>query len=308
MNDVDEARRMGQEAWSDVASRDAGRKVVYPFRPRKIMEAYLWREPEGCFVAEKDGRVVGAAYSHVWGRIGWVGPFEVAPAHQNLGIGKGLLAECETFLKRSGCEIIGLETMPHIPKNLHFYISQGYRPDILTLIVERVLGAREEVNENREIAVREATAGDLAVVLGAVKRIGAKIFPGLDQSAEVEMTVHRDLGKVLLWEANDVIIGVVVVHTYHRLEEGDYSSLRLLIVDPNRMDGRDGFHGLLKEAERISRDSGKKRMFARFPVRTPSTYEEMLGSSYSIKGANIRLIKDGEYLEQGKYLLFSWAG
>jgi hypothetical protein len=49
--DVDEARTVGQITWSDLASRDLGKKVRYPVRPRQIIEAYMWREPGGCLVA-----------------------------------------------------------------------------------------------------------------------------------------------------------------------------------------------------------------------------------------------------------------
>ena len=88
--DMEEVREVGQIAWSDMVMHDIGRKFRYPKRSPKIIEAYLAMEPEGCLVAEQGGKIIGSAFCHVWGKVGWIGPLEVLPDHQGSGVGKAL--------------------------------------------------------------------------------------------------------------------------------------------------------------------------------------------------------------------------
>ncbi|MGD0057459.1 MAG: GNAT family N-acetyltransferase [Methanomassiliicoccales archaeon] len=309
--DIEDLRFVGQEAWSDLASRDIGRKVKYPMRPRQVIEGYMQKEPMGCLVAEKEGKIIGAAYSHVWGTVGWVGPFEVLPEHQNVGVGSSLLEECERFLSRRGAKLIGLETMSHIPKNLHFYLSHGYAPTALTIITDKVLDAQDACMPTNQIetgGVREVGVGDREEVSRALKRIGDSIHPGLDCSSEFDILVEKGLGVVFVWEDKGRLDGVALLHTYQKSDDASYSSIRLLVVDPRSERASSGFLALLRSCEDRSYSVGKRRMYARFPVNCGDLYSTMMRRSYLIKGANIRFVKGSEYIEKGVYNLTSWAG
>lgn len=309
--DVEDLRFVGQEAWSDLASRDIGRKIKYPMRPRQIIEGYIQKEPMGCLVAEKEGEIIGAAYSHVWGTVGWVGPFEVLPEHQNVGVGGALLDECERFLLRRGANVIGLETMSHIPKNLHFYLSHGYAPTALTVITDKVLDASDVDKSEDRLEVqgaREACVEDREEVSTALKRIGNSIYPGLDCSCEFDILVEKGLGTAFVWEDKGRLDGVALLHTYQKSDDASYSSIKLLVVDPRSERASSGFLTLLRSCEGRSHSVDKKRMCARFPVNCSDLYRTMVRLSYSIKGANIRFVKGSEYREKGVYNLTSWAG
>ncbi|MEM0449942.1 MAG: hypothetical protein QW520_09005, partial [Methanomassiliicoccales archaeon] len=78
-SDLSKAQEIAQETWSDMASRELGKKIKLPIRPRRLLEAYLKQEPHGCFVVEYERDIIGAAYCHTWGKIGWIGPFEILP-------------------------------------------------------------------------------------------------------------------------------------------------------------------------------------------------------------------------------------
>ena len=84
-------------------------------------------EPEGMFVAEVDGKVVGTMFAFAGlgepdeGSLHWVG---VDPAIQGKGIGKKLLARAEAYLRSKGAKKITLGT--DRPKAMPFYVKQGY--------------------------------------------------------------------------------------------------------------------------------------------------------------------------------------
>lgn len=309
--DIEQLRFVGQEAWSDLASRDAGRKIKYPMRPRKIIEAYMEKEPGGCLVAEKEGSVIGAAYSHVWGTVGWIGPFEVLPEYQNMGVGGSLLDTCERFLKNRGTNVIGLETMSHVSKNLHFYLSHDYAPRALTVITDKTLISTPPAEGDEECmaeGIRQIGLEEHEEASAALKRIGDLIYPGLDMSPELDILFEKRLGNVFVWEEGGVMEGMALLHTYQKTDDSNYSSMKLLAVTPHSGIGECGFLALLRNCESLSRLLGKERMYVRYPVNSSSLYNLMAKNSYSIRGANIRFLKGADYLERGVYNLTSWAG
>lgn len=56
-----------------------GGKSELPERTRTNVLACRERDPEGCFVVEEDGRVVGIIFYRTWGGVGWFGTFAVLP-------------------------------------------------------------------------------------------------------------------------------------------------------------------------------------------------------------------------------------
>jgi len=300
--DIESVRKVGQRTWSDVATRDVGHKVRYPLRPREIVRAYMWKEPKGCLVAERKGEVVASAFCHAWGRVGWVGPFEVLPEMQNQGIGTSLMHRCEDFLASRGCSVLGLETMPYFMRNLHFYLRLGYVPGELTFITE-----------NRELSLEEgAGVEELEHPMGdalssSITRLSNSLAPGLDYSREFEMTLKMSVGRCFVLRRGKVLQGAAIVHDYYPKGEADHASLRLLLVNPRIKEMREAFLALLDACENAVKEEGRKRLFARFSASHPLLYDELRERSYRLEGTNIRLVK-GRYHEKGGYHLSAWAG
>jgi len=75
-------------------------------------------EPDGCFVAEMDGRVVGSATATRYipnsgaGSFGWIGMVLVDPEYRRHGIGSTLLKRCIQYLKDCGVETVKLDATP----------------------------------------------------------------------------------------------------------------------------------------------------------------------------------------------------
>ena len=301
--DLEQVRNVGQKAWSDVASTELGRKVKYPFRPRKIIKGYLWKEPKGCLVVEDAGEVIASAHCHVWGKVGWFGPFEVLPEMQDKGVGKALLGGCEDYLVRSGCVHFGLETMPYMVKNVHFYLRAGYRPQEFTCIMKKDLVRVQEPTMGVE-RIEEAKLADILPEIGALSR---SYNSHLDLSREVEMAVREDLGALFVSRSDQKLAGFAVLHAFHPIEESDHSAVRLLLVDPDLADPSDHFDRLIRSVENHSYRLGRRRIFARFVV-SPRLYEDMLKRQYVLEGSNMRMIKGPGYCEREGYIMAAWAG
>ncbi len=304
MEDLEEVREVGQIAWSDLAMHDIGRKFKYPKRSERIIEAYISTDPGGCVVAEVGGKIVGSAFCHTWGRVGWTGPLEVLPTYQDHGIGRKLLNLCESHLLERGCTVVGLETMCHLPKNLHFYLSSGYRTGQTTLIMEKIV-RREEADTT---GVREITSMGLGQGLELVTELSHALNPQLDYAPEAESIVMKDLGKVYVLDGKSGPLGCALLHTYQRGEEAPYSSVKAVLVHPDADEPRVVFDRLMSMCEARSVEEGKTKLLTRFSPVDTRMYELMLARSYSLKGANLRMIKMGEYSEAGWCNITSWAG
>ena len=69
---------------------------------RGAIAAYLRRNPHFSFVAEKEGRLIGAVLCGHDGRRGYLHHLAVAQPHRQRGIGRQLVNACLTKLRKAG--------------------------------------------------------------------------------------------------------------------------------------------------------------------------------------------------------------
>jgi ribosomal protein S18 acetylase RimI-like enzyme len=301
--DIEDVREVGQLTWSDLAMQDIGRRFHYPKRSEKLISSYMRHDPEGCLVAELDGKIIGSAFCHVWGGVGWIGPLEVHPNHQNAGVGRALLSACERYLESRGCKVIGLETMTHMPKHVHFYLSSGYTPTAVMLILEKILHGHEVPTQ----FVEEVTASTLRSVLNGIGDLSKRLSPVLDYTVEARRAVEDKLGSLFVVKREGTIAGFAILHTYQKGEESRFSSIKALLSDPD-VEDLELFDALLARCEQASLSAGKDHILLRMSASSPEIYQHMLSRGYSLKAVNVRMVKKGRYDEKGLYHATSWAG
>ena len=94
---------------------------------------YLARNPDTCFVAVDQGRVIGAILTGHDGRRGYISHTAVSPAHQRQGIGKQLVDAALNALKEQGINKVNLVAFAHNEKGNAFWEKMGFtqRPDLI---------------------------------------------------------------------------------------------------------------------------------------------------------------------------------
>lgn len=76
-------------------------------------ERFLRASPEGCFVAEADGKVVGTATAIIYeGRLAWIGMVLVDPDYRGRGIGTELLEKTIDYLDAHRIPTMKLDATP----------------------------------------------------------------------------------------------------------------------------------------------------------------------------------------------------
>ena len=88
--------------------------------------AYLARNPNTCFVAEKSGDIVGIILSGHDGRRGFIYHVAVAQGEQRQGIGTALVGTAMSALARERINKVALVVLAPNEKGNAFWESQGF--------------------------------------------------------------------------------------------------------------------------------------------------------------------------------------
>lgn len=223
--DADEVRFLDQAAFGDWMYRRRYNEPM-PQRTRANILSLWSRDPQGCFVAEADGRPVGYVFSRTWGRVGWFGTIGVHPQFQRKGIGRALVQASVEYLDRRGCTTIGLGTMPEEPDNVALYARCGFRPDHLTVVL--ALSAAPASHPPDHALFGSLPPSTQARLLQeAVPRICAEVRPGLDYAPEVRAAAQDGYGETLLLGGADEPWGFVVVRTQSKWEGQPLNTLNV---------------------------------------------------------------------------------
>ncbi len=112
--------------------------------------------PEGCWVYEQDGRVVGTVTAISYGRkLSWIGMMLVDPACRRRGIGRSLMEHAVAHLDGAGVEIVKLDATD---MGYPLYRSLGFRDECL---IERWSGTVGPVSlESRSWDIRPVVEVD----------------------------------------------------------------------------------------------------------------------------------------------------
>jgi ribosomal protein S18 acetylase RimI-like enzyme len=309
--DVDEVRLVDATGFGTWYREVTGESGELPLRTRANLLACLQKDPEGCFVAEEDGRVVGFILSRTWGGVGWFGTFAVLPEYQGRGIGKRLIAASLDYLRRDPDRVIGLETMPASPYNLGLYLRQGFQARFPTLLVSKRLddAAATEVGlaswSSAGVEVRERWLADLKEATGQIR-------PRLDYSKEIAGTARHSQGETLVLTDGSWAIGMSIVWLAPSREEGsgELASVQVVALHP-AYSGERAFRALLDATESLARTHGKREVVMPVNARYAWALEKVLEWGYRVVGARVRMVfreTDGSPATTGFVNLSRWAG
>ena len=90
------------------------------------VEKYLLRNPETCFVAEKNGNIIGVILSGNDGRRGYIHHTAVSLCERNQGIGTALVNHAMEALKSQGINKVALVVFAHNEIGNKFWENQGF--------------------------------------------------------------------------------------------------------------------------------------------------------------------------------------
>jgi len=251
--------------------------------------ASRWRaDPDGVFVAELAGRIVGSNVITTWGRFGWFGPLTVHPDHWNSGIARAFLDVTMAHFAARGTTTEALYTIASSPKHVGLYQRYGFWPRRLTALFARAPDARATATFRRfstlDPAARTATLRDIAAITGA-------IWEGLDVSAEVRMVAEQHTGDVLIVDdANGATSAFAICHHGVGSEAGSTACA----VKFGAATGPAAFETLLAAANAYAAEVGAERVVIAVNTAREGAYRAALDAGFAIVQLGIAMVRGGD--------------
>jgi ribosomal protein S18 acetylase RimI-like enzyme len=116
--------------------------------PRGEIALKQAHQPEGFWVAEADGVVVGTVVAGFDGRRGWMNYLAVAPGWRHRGLGAALVGVAERDLAARGCPKVNLQVRHDNGAVLGFYAALGYAEDHVVSLGKRLPVEHEPAAES----------------------------------------------------------------------------------------------------------------------------------------------------------------
>ena len=236
--------------------------------------AMLWRDARGAIAAFN--------IAHRSGVEGWMGPLAVRDDCQGSGRGKLIVHAGMELLKRSGCRVIGLETMPRTMDNIGFYAGLGFVPARLTATL--TVDAAPLPRAPCLLSTLDAGARDSAIRECAA--LVDEALPGFDYSREIELTNELALGDTLLMYEHDTLEGFALCHSAPLVEGRTKEELRLLkaVVRTER-----AFDRLLTLLADFARRSATARVAIRLQGDYASIFRRMVAAGARVRWTDLRM-------------------
>ena len=95
---------------------------------RRAVAAYLRRNPRFSFVAERDGRVIGAVLCGHDGRRGYLHHLAVARRYRRRGVGRQLVNACLAKLRKAGIQRCNIFIFAKNAAGMNFWRHNGWKP------------------------------------------------------------------------------------------------------------------------------------------------------------------------------------
>jgi len=93
---------------------------------RRAITAFLRRNPNLSFVAEKDGRIIGAVLCGHDGRRGYLHHLAVSKRHRRCGIGRQLVNACLAKLRKAGIQKCNIFIFANNEAGMKFWAHTGW--------------------------------------------------------------------------------------------------------------------------------------------------------------------------------------
>ena len=93
---------------------------------RRAIAAYLRRNSRLSFVAEKDGRIIGAVLCGHDGRRGYLHHLAVSKRHRHRGIGRQLVDACLAKLRKAGIQKCNIFIFANNASGMKFWSHTGW--------------------------------------------------------------------------------------------------------------------------------------------------------------------------------------
>ena len=275
-------------AFSHQKKMDGYTETFFPPSHFQFLKMYLDACPDGCFVVEKKGRIVAAAFSHAYGQVGWIGPIVVMPRHQSAGIGKWITGQCINYLKKIGCKTIGLETLPSNLITVGFYGKLDFEiNDVIIEMASTFLKIQDGFLDIRSVSFAKSDHIGRQKFLDIIKMLSANISKSFDYSPLVQQFLDARYGDTFIFFNNQKPIGFAILQ-FEPIYVIEKRNILRVITLLSENGSHDKLSSILNEIVKVAIANSFDTIRFRVPCRSNKFFHFLLNQSYAVAFTNLR--------------------
>lgn len=170
-------------------------------RPPDFQLLSLRDDPDGLWIAEADGEIVGFAFSWVCGDLWFLAELFVAPDHQGAGLGNQLLMRTLEHARKTGATNKALITFAFNSVSQGLYIRQGFFPRLPLYFLNVTHDTL--MSRFRGETLQHAQIADTPSHLGSLRQIDASVL-GISRDKHHRYLLNEKAMKgVFFYEGGD---------------------------------------------------------------------------------------------------------
>ena len=244
----------------------------------------LGYEPNGCFMAEADGRRAGHVFTVGYGKLGWIGLLIVKADYRRMGISRLLMEKAENYLLSQGVETIKLEAVPEIS---NLYRTLGFEDEYDS---SRFMGTCRNISSSENASISLAQQKDM----GELARFDAEYF-GANRERVLTGLYQANPRLCLVSHIKSEIVGYIICRRALRGfkvgpwvcdTENPQAARRLLIECMNRLEaGAEVYVGVPavnETAVKILQELGFEQFSKSIRMRLGKEFKECVKGVFAI--------------------------
>ncbi|MBN2000727.1 GNAT family N-acetyltransferase [candidate division KSB1 bacterium] len=291
-SDINLVNMLLQKSFTQARIDKGFRQTHVPMCRIDFLEMYFASCPKGCFIIENAGQLLAAAFCHIWGQTGWIGPLAVHPDKQLLGIGKQLLSSSVQFLQQSGCSIIGLEVNPYSARNLGFYSKQNFVPAGMSVdMLYRISpGESPEAEPNHKIIFYSTCReNERKLFLKHVVSLCQIVNPQVDYSVLVKSTFHFKYGDSILVLRHGIPIAFTTLHYVPSSSEEKKSIMRLVVFLAHPRTPEDYLKFFIQDLVYIAHQVSLNYILVRTLMENDRVFRPLIKLGFRVQHTDLRM-------------------
>jgi len=269
-----------------------------------LLPARCWAFPDGGFIAEADGEMVGVAVANNWGSLGLFGPLAVHPGHWKKGIARQLMKATMPVFDTWRSRLVGLFTFPERTSHVRLYEEFGFWPRFLMPIMTKPAVAGTPVAN----AVALSTAREREALIAGCGKLTDAIWAGLDLTREIAMVLEFGLGEILVLAEGSQIRGFAICHAGKGSEGGSASCYVKFAAVPRGIEAARHFGRLLDACENFAASRGIGQVAAGINMGRHAAYRAMLARGFraTLQGVALHRPWEPAYDRDDVFVIDDW--
>lgn len=291
-SDLKQVNTVLSQAFSHGRKVDGFAETFFPPCRQEFLQMYLNACPNGCFVIETENKIAAAAFCHLNGKTGWIGPIVVDPRLHFKGLGSRITTQCIEYLKAQDCQTIGLETLPCSNDNLGFYGNLGFHVDCITLEMLRKVEADPYETSSLKYQVysfTQASTDRRQWFLQQAQSFCQTVLGVTDYSTMIEQIFYAHFGDAWLFVENHRVLALVLGHFEPAMVNEKRNVLRILTLVLVPGLPKNYLIEFIKDLEQVARDEYLQYLRFRVPTRCRQAFHFFLAEKFRVVYSNVRM-------------------